>query len=94
MMCRPIPERVQHLRILLAHHSYIYYILGHTVINDGQWDAWAAELKTIQDEHGYRFDIKYDKWFKDWDGTTGYTLCNIHGLKEAVARTNPELVSQ
>jgi len=91
MVTKPITERVQQLRIMLAHHSYIYYILGHTVINDGQWDAWAAELKQLQEEHGYKFDIRYDRWFKDWDGSTGFSLCGIAGLKEAVMKTNPEL---
>lgn len=83
--------RVRQLRICLAHHSFIYYNLGYSVIADGVWDDWAAELSSLQDRYGYRFDKRYDRWFKDWDGTTGYELCSIPGLQEQAIITNPEL---
>ena len=86
-------ERITHLRILLAHHSYIYYELGHQVIKDNQWDLWASELRVLQARYGETWNPKYDKWFKDWDGTTGYLLCKIPGLKEQVIKTNPELIN-
>jgi hypothetical protein len=88
---KEIVELITQLRICLAHHSYIYYILGHSVITDGLWDMWAKELKDLQDVHGDEFHPKYDKWFKDWDGTTGFLLCDIPGLLKQVKCTNPEL---
>jgi hypothetical protein len=91
LMKKTILERITNLRIVLAHHSYIYYTLGTSVIPDGTWDQWARELVVLQAIHGEEHHPEYDKWFKDWDGTTGFLLCDIPGLAFQVRRTNPEL---
>lgn len=93
-MNKTLKEQITQLRICLAHHSYIYYELGHQVIRDNQWDLWARELKVLQARYGDLWNPKYDKWFKDWDGSTGYLLCSIPGLKSQVRKTNPELLEE
>ena len=89
-----IAARVRQLRICLAHHSYIYYVIGSSVIADGEWDSWASELEYLQSTHGEEWDPKYDAWFKEWDGTTGFLICDIPGLECQVKKTNPELFEQ
>ena len=56
-------------------HSYIYYRLGTSIIDDKQFDKWAYELRDLQKQ--YPNESKkaelYEE-FKEWDGTTGYYL--------------------
>ena len=89
---RRIQEQVRQLRICLAHHSYIYYELGSSVVSDATWQSWSDELMHFQSRYGNEFDPLYDKYFKDWDGTTGMHLCSIPGLRQSVKRTHPELL--
>lgn len=72
-------ERIQQLRICLAVHSYIYYELCDNLVSDARWQAWAQELIEMHIKHPEYTD-DYDKYFDDWDGTTGFHLCKIPGL--------------
>lgn len=94
MIQQTLNEEVQQLRICLAFHSYIYYEIGTSVIPDNKWDVWALRLKVLQDRYGDSYDIKYDDWFKDWDGTTGFLLCSIPGLRQSVKKVYPELIKE
>ncbi len=95
MIEQSLEERVKQLRICLALHSYIYYELAGNVVDDKQWDLWASELKVLQRRYGERTSQpEYDKWFKDWDGTTGYELCSIPGLRESAQKTYPHLFKE
>lgn len=53
-------------------HSYLYYSLDTSIVSDGQWQAWADELATIEP---YAIGW-YDNTFADWDGATG---CHLPG---------------
>lgn len=65
-------ERVKHLRSMLLIHSYIYYHRNDSLVSDEQWQAWAEELKILQQ---IPCNISwYDVEFADWDGTTGMHL--------------------
>lgn len=66
-------ERVRQLRLCLLVHSYIYYHLNTSIVNDHQWQAWADELVERQKEFKRRIDC-YDDAFRDWDASTGYHL--------------------
>lgn len=78
-------ERIQQLRICLAVHSYIYYELCDTLVNDHRWQAWADELTEMQAKYPEYTDA-YDKYFDDWDGSTGFHLCKIPGLHQSALR--------
>ena len=81
----PATCRIRMLRICLAVHSYIYYELCDSLVSDHQWQAWAEELKEMHTKHPEYTD-KYDEYFDDWDGTTGYHLCEIPGLRSSAMR--------
>ena len=66
-------------RIQLAVHSYIYYQLNDNLVSDSTWQAWANELMDLQ-AFNPDYTDDYDQWFEDWDGTTGFHLCQILGL--------------
>lgn len=53
-------------------HSYLYYWLDTTIVDDHKWQEWANELVELQKEAK---EIEfYDKEFKDWDASTGCHL--------------------
>lgn len=57
---------------MLCIHSYIYYTLGTSIIDDDAWDEMAYELVELQKQEwqvGY-----YDRIFYDFDGSTGMHL--------------------
>lgn len=66
-------KRIIQLRKMLCLHSYIYYILGESIVTDSQWDKWAYELVELQKKHGWQHKF-YDREFYDWDGSTGMHL--------------------
>lgn len=69
-----VKERILQLRRMLCIHSYLYYHVGESIVNDEQWDKWAYELVELQKEMwkvGY-----YDREFYDFDGSTGMHLPN------------------
>ena len=79
--CEPIHRR----RLQLAVHSYIYYELNDNLVSDHQWQAWADELVILHRNHPRHSDA-LDDWYKNWDGTTGFHLCKIHGLYDKAIR--------
>lgn len=78
-------ERILQLRIIVALHSYIYYEMCDSSVSDHTWQSWANELAELQRNYPEYTD-DYDKWFIDWDGTTGFLLCDIPGLHESALR--------
>jgi len=56
-------------------HSYLYYEMDTSVIDDDTWQRWADELTTLQNKYPQCCKLcYYDKEFKDWDGSTGMHL--------------------
>ena len=68
-----VEERIKQLRRNMLIHSYMYYHLDNPIISDDQWQFQADELAELQKKHGIKWDC-YDKWFADWDGSTGMHL--------------------
>ena len=46
-----IAEKIQQRRYQMLIHSCLYYHLNQNVISDKQWDAWARELRDLQNEY-------------------------------------------
>lgn len=70
-----IAELIQQRRLQLLVHSRIYYELNNNIISDHKWDAWARELKTLQEQYpNISEKVMYYEAFKDWDASTGAFL--------------------
>lgn len=73
MVTQTAQERIRQRRSQMLVHSYIYYSLGDSIVDDHTWQAWANELRDLQAVHGWRIGW-YDNEFQDWDGATGCHL--------------------
>ena len=61
-------------------HSYLYYVLGVSIITDDQWQSWANELVVLQRDHPQPIGF-FDDEFSDWTGDTGMHLIKIPWAK-------------
>ena len=56
-------------------HSCIYYHFDGSLVTDAQWQEWANELVALQKKYPLIAKrVDYHKWFKNFDGTTGFDL--------------------
>ena len=56
-------------------HSYLYYEMDESVIDDHTWQRWANELAELQDNNPDSCNIGFfDKEFEGWNGSSGYDL--------------------
>lgn len=70
-----IAELIQQRRIQILIHSCIYYELDYNVISDMQWDAWAKELRDLQNKYPYiSKQVMWAEAFEGWDASTGAFL--------------------
>jgi hypothetical protein len=65
---------IKRRRLQMLIHSCIYYELDTEIISDDKWQEWANELAILLKENPNEYSDKYDEFFIDWDGTTGYNL--------------------
>ena len=73
--------KMKQLREDLMIHSYLYYILGGSVIPDAVFDKWCAELVKLHELAGK--EICYnDELFADFNGSTGIGL--TYGIPQAL----------
>lgn len=69
-------DRIQHLRMRILVHSYLYYELDQNILSDREFDALAYELVELQTKHP---EVSEAVWyerdaFRDFDGSTGFHL--------------------
>lgn len=70
-----IAELIQQRRYQMLVHSCIYYVMSNNVITDKQWDEWAKELKTLQENYPeISKKTPLYEYFNDWDASTGEFL--------------------
>ncbi len=70
-----IAEKIQQRRYQILIHSCLYYHLNKNIISDKQWDAWARELKGLQEQYpDISAKVTLYEEFKDWDASTGAFL--------------------
>lgn len=77
---------------MLCIHSYIYYTLGESLVDDSAWDGWALELVELQKQAGRAW--YYDREFYDFDGSTGMHLPKddfIKSIAEQLIKTHKEI---
>jgi hypothetical protein len=64
-------------RILV--HSFLYYRLNESIIEDYIFDLWSKELAELQKQYPEESAKSiYAKDFKDFDGSSGYYLPYSH----------------
>jgi hypothetical protein len=68
-----VGERIRQRRAQMLVHSFIYYELDDCLVDDHTWQAWADELKQLQDTFGGAIGY-YDEAFKGWTGAGGSHL--------------------
>ncbi len=72
-MKETIEQKINRLQKSIILHSYIYYELVDSIINDKIYDKMCHEYLTLIKD----YDIKKSKFyivFRDFDGTTGFDL--------------------
>ena len=70
-----IAEKIQQRRYQMLIHSCLYYHLNNNIISDKQWDAWARELRDLQNQYPeISKQVTLYEYFKDWDASTGAFL--------------------
>ena len=70
-----IAEKIQQRRYQMLIHSCLYYHLNNNIISDKQWDAWARELRDLQNQFPeISKQVTLYEYFKDWDASTGAFL--------------------
>ena len=70
-----VKEKIQQRRLQILVHSYIYYELNESIIEDSKWNEWANELVRLQNENPEIAEtVRYSEIFKDFDGSTGFNL--------------------
>ncbi|MBO6272762.1 hypothetical protein J6O48_08295 [bacterium] len=70
-----IAELIQQRRYQILVHSCIYYVMSNNIISDRQWDEWAKELKTLQENYPeISKKTPLYEYFNDWDASTGEFL--------------------
>ena len=70
-----IAEKIQQRRYQMLVHSCLYYRLNNNIISDKQWDAWARELRDLQNQYPQiSKQVTLYEYFKDWDASTGAFL--------------------
>lgn len=74
-MIQTVTEKIQQRRYQILVHSYLYYKLGDTVIDDHTFDRWASELVELQNQYPENSrEANYYNEFKDFDGSSGFDL--------------------
>lgn len=74
---KEIKDLIKRRRRQIMVHSFIYYRLGTSVIDDKTFDRWAYQLRDLQKAYPKESkDVEMYEDFKDWDGTTGFHLNN------------------
>lgn len=80
-----VGERIKQRRGQMLVHSFIYYHLDDSVVDDHTWQRWANELRDLQSTFGGKIGY-FDEAFEDWTGASGFDLPLRH--PEVVWRAN------
>lgn len=78
-MDEKVLELITRRRRQILVHSFLYYQLNESIIDDYTFDSWSEELANLQNQHPLESaKAVYAKDFEDFDGSTGYNLPYSH----------------
>jgi hypothetical protein len=70
-----IKALIKQRRRQLTVHSFGYYRLNDSIVDDYTFDRWSLELVALQREHPeLAKQVELHEYFEDFDGSTGYDL--------------------
>lgn len=69
-----VGELIKRRRLQMLIHSCLYYEMDENLISDEIFDKWAKELAQLIKEHPNEYSDRFDSYFVDWDGSSGYHL--------------------
>ena len=70
-----IAELIQRRRLQMLVHSYMYYKMDESIIDDYTWSMWAVELVKLQKDYPeIEKAVPFRDGFESWDGSTGAFL--------------------
>lgn len=90
--------KIDFLQRVILIHSYLYYEKDNPVWSDKQYDEIAKQLVNMQRKHRKNWiqkETQYGYAFYDFDGTTGFYLCDrlkekdkkqIAGIAEGIVK--------
>ena len=68
-------ERIQQRRRQILVHSYLYYHLDTTIIEDSKFDYFSNDLVDLQGKYPeLSREVPFYEEFKDFDGSSGFYL--------------------
>ena len=74
-MDNKILELISRRRRQILVHSFLYYQLNESLIDDYTFDTWSKELVNLQSHYPTEaMKSVYAKDFKDFDSSSGYDL--------------------
>lgn len=88
----PIQEEAIYRKILqrrrqILIHSYLYYELNETLVDDSKWSQWAKELVWLQNTYPELAQrVMYYSKFKDFDASTGFDFTYPDEIKDRAVR--------
>lgn len=70
-----IKELIKRRRKQIVVHSFGYYRMNDTLVNDSVFDSWCNELVNLQKEYpDIAKQVELHDYFEDFDGSTGFNL--------------------
>ena len=89
-------ELIKRRRLQMLVHSCLYYSLNENIWDDLTFDARAKELATLLKVHPDAYSDRFDQYFVDWDGSSGYHLPNrdpwVFGMANKLLEQRPSQV--
>ena len=67
-------ELIKRRRLQMLVHSCLYYSLDENIWDDHTFDKKAKELAVLIKEHPDAYSDRFDEYFVNWDGSTGFNL--------------------
>lgn len=70
----PDAELIKRRRLQILAASSLYYEFDFPVVTDELYDKWSMELVQLLKDHPRVYSDRFDSYFEEWDGSTGYNL--------------------
>jgi len=65
---------IKRRRLQVLVHSCLYYGMDESLVPDNVFDKWCKDLVQLLKDNPNEYSDRFDIYFKDWDGISGYDL--------------------
>ena len=91
-------ELIKRRRLQVLIHSCLYYALDENIWSDHKFDAVCKELVELLKAHPDAYSDRFDEYFEDWDGSSGYHFPHrdswVLGAAQNLLRHSPETAQE